>query len=194
MKLLKINMSRSIFLFAFVGLTSFAVMARIIPHLPNAAPLTAIALVGSLYLGRKWAVLLPLSALFVSDLLIGFYDWKIMASVYISFALIGTLTWICRKHQGLAPVSTVVIGSPLLFFLITNAAVWLFSTWYTKDLTGLLYSYELGLPFLRNMIMGDIFYSILLLGIIEGARALLYRSHLVPRRSSSRFLANYLLS
>lgn len=166
-------MSRNTILLAAAGLISFAVVARIVSHIPNAAPLTAIALVGSLYLGKKWAVVLPLGALLVSDLLIGFYDWKIMASVYASFALIGMLMWLCKKHQGFAPASVVMIGSPLLFFFITNAAVWLFSPWYTKDLNGLLYSYELGLPFLRNMAMGDMFYIILFLGVIEGARALL---------------------
>lgn len=175
-------MDRKILISAVIGLIALGVLARIVPHLPNAAPITAIALVGSLYLGKRWSVVLPLVVLFVSDLHLGFYDWRIMASVYASFALIGMLTWLCRTYQNSASTMAVIIGSPLLFFLITNAAVWLFSPWYAKDLSGLLYSYELGLPFLRNMAVGDVFYIILLVGGIESVRALRCKKIKFPTR------------
>lgn len=147
----------------------FAIAVRLFPHAPNMTPITAIAFIGSLYLGRKWAIVLPLLALFLSDLLIGFYDWKIMLSVYGSFALIGFLSFIVTKYRAILPVGFSVIGASLLFFLITNGAVWAFSPWYEKTASGLLYSYELGLPFLRNMLVGDVLYTTALVAIFECA-------------------------
>ena len=57
----------------------------------------------------------------------------------------------------------VIFGS-VSFFLITNTAIWWLTPWYEKSLSGLLYSFELGLPFLRNMLLGDLVYTFTLLG------------------------------
>lgn len=149
----------------------FAIAVRLFPHAPNMTPITAIAFTGSLYLGKKWAIVLPLLALFLSDALIGFYDWEIMLSVYGSFALIGLLSLVAAKYRTVLPVGLSVIGASVLFFLITNGAVWAFSPWYEKSISGLLYSYELGLPFLRNMLIGDLMYTAVLIFAFECAFA-----------------------
>src|SRR3989338_480383 len=59
-----------------------------------------------------------------------------------------------------------LLGS-ILFFLITNWAVWAFGELYTKDLGGLLMSYTMGLPFFRNTLLGDLFYVAVFFGIAE---------------------------
>jgi hypothetical protein len=159
------------YIFVALGLLVFTVVMRLVPHLPNATPVSALAFVGSVYLGRRWAVILPLVALFFSDIFIGFYDWRIMASVYGSFALIGVLSWVLKKRPDISSTVAVAVSSPILFFLVTNFAVWLFSPWYVKELSGLLYSYELGLPFLRSMFLGDFLYVPLFFGVFEASRA-----------------------
>lgn len=152
----------------------FGIAVRLMPHMPNATPITAIAFASSMYLGKRYAIFLPLLALFLSDLFIGFYDWRIMASVYGSFALIGFLALLRRKFSavfgGIFPTFTLVVFSSLLFFFITNGAVWLFSPWYEKSLSGLLYAYELGIPFLRNMFVGDLVYTVFLIMALELVR------------------------
>jgi hypothetical protein len=160
------------YLFLALGLLAFTVIIRLVPHLPNATPVSALALVGGVYLGRRWALALPLIALLLSDLAIGFYDWRIMASVYGSFALIGMLSFVVRKHPGVSTVALATCGAPVLFYCITNFAVWIFSPWYAHDLGGLLNCYELGLPFLRAMFLGDFFYVPLFFGAFEAARFL----------------------
>jgi hypothetical protein len=160
----------TIFLIA-LALILFGVFVRLVPHFPNATPITAIAFVGSMYLGRRWSVMLPLVALLLSDALIGWYDWRIMASVYGSFALIGVVSWICRKYKDAFSITLSLVGAALLFFFVTNTAVWFFSPWYEKSIAGLLYSYELGLPFLRNMFVGDIVYTSALVGVFAFFRA-----------------------
>ncbi len=150
----------------------FGIVVRLLPHAPNMTPITAIAFTGSLYLGRKWAILLPILMLLLSDVLIGFYDWKILFSVYGSFVLIGLLSFVAARYRTLLPVGLSIIGASLIFFLITNGAVWAFSPWYEKSISGLLYSYELGLPFLRNMLVGDVLYTTALVAVFESIRAL----------------------
>ncbi len=171
---------------AAAGLLTLGVVARLWPHWPNATPLTALALVGSLYLGKRFGLGLPLLALFLSDLMIGFYDWRIMTSVYLSFALIGILNWLGHRSRQPLILTLTLIGSSGLFFIITNAAVWLFSSWYEKSWAGLWYAYELGLPFWRNMMLGDILYAVALVGAIEAARYGLQRaSHSASWRTKS---------
>lgn len=155
-----------------LSLLAFCVVARLVPHLPNATPLVAVAFVSSMYLTRYYAVLLPLGALLVSDMMIGLYDWRIMLSVYGSYLLISGISWIGSSRQNSFRTASAVIMSGVLFFFITNAAVWAFSPWYEKSLPGLLYAYELGLPFLRNMVFGDLFYTGVLVSAFELVRIL----------------------
>jgi hypothetical protein len=150
-------------LFSILGLVGVGVLGRLVPHLPNATPITAITVSGSRYVGRVWAVVIPLLAMALSDVVIGFYDWKVLLSVYLSFALIGVATSLLKKDTGIMPTMLFVVGSSLLFFVITNFTVWLSSPWYEKSIPGLLYCYYLGLPFLRNMLVGDLVYSTILL-------------------------------
>lgn len=138
-------------------------------HLPpNFAPITAIALfAGARMEKRSLAVLVPLAAMVASDAIIGFYDARILASVYASFILSGALGMLIRKRVTLWRVSGSAIASSLLFFLITNAAVWLFSGMYPSTLAGLAESYSMGLPFFRFTLLGDLFYTIVIFGIYE---------------------------
>jgi len=143
------------------------VVSRLFVHLPNFVPITAIALGAGVYLGKKWAIILPLTGLFVSDLFIGFYGWPIMLSVYGSFVLIGILSWWLKKNKNVANILAMSLSSSILFFIITNFSVWAFSPWYAKDLGGLLYCFELALPFFRNTMAGDLFYTAVFFAIFE---------------------------
>lgn len=150
-----------------VGLVIFGVGLRLLPHAPNLTPVTALSFVSARYLGRPWAVVLPGVILIISDALIGFYSWKILLSVYGSFALIGLVHMATSKMRSVVVVSAALVTSSVLFFIVTNAAVWAFSPWYEKTLSGLIYSFELGLPFLRNMLLGDFLYTAMLVCVFE---------------------------
>ena len=135
-----------------------AVAARLLPHLPNFAPIAAMALFGGAYLNRKYAIVIPLVAMFLSDIFIGFYSPVVMTSVYGSFVLVGLLGMWLRKRKSPSSVLAAAIGSSILFFLITNFAVWAAGA-YARDLSGLVQSYIMGLPFLKNTLAGDLFYT-----------------------------------
>jgi len=143
-----------------------AVAARLLPHPPNFAPIAAMALFGGAYLNPRYAIIFPLIAMFLSDIFIGFYSPLVMVSVYGSFVLTGALGIWLKKRRNPRNVVLVAVGASLLFFLITNLAVWAAGA-YARDLSGLVQSYIMGLPFLKNTLAGDLFYTISFFGGYE---------------------------
>lgn len=163
-------MSKKIYGFLPFFLILLAIAARFLPHPANATPITAVALFAGVYLNRRFSIILPLAAMFLSDLLIGFYSWPIMASVYLSFALVGVLGWWLAKHQGVVKTIGATLVGSTIFFLVTNWAVWQFSALYPRDFSGLIASYVAAIPFWRNMLLGDLFYVGVIFGCYELAR------------------------
>jgi len=147
-----------------------AVLARLVPHVPNFTPIAAMALFGGAYLNRRYAILVPLAALLLSDLFIGFYSPLVMVSVYGSFVLTGVVGLWLKKRRNPKNVIFAAIGASVLFFLVTNFAVWL-GGWYPKNLAGLLECYTMALPFFRNTILGNLFYT----GVFFGGYELVLR-------------------
>jgi hypothetical protein len=146
---------------------------RLIPHWPNFTPIAAIALFGGAYLERKHlAYLIPLAALFISDLIIGFYDY--MLPIYLSFAITVTLGMLIRHKLNAGRIFGIAIASSVIFFLLTNFAAWVSSPFYTKDFAGLIQAYVAGLAFFNdgsygisfffNEVLGTVFYSLLFFG------------------------------
>ena len=132
----------------------FAVVARLIPHPPNFTPITALALFGATTFRNKWlGLILPLLAMVISDLYLGFYSISIW--VYTSFFLISLLGRYWKRIN----ITNVFISS-LIFFIITNFGVWLGG--YPKTIEGILLCYTMAIPFFVNSIVGDLFFSYLL--------------------------------
>ena len=137
-----------------IGFLLFAVVVRLIPHPPNFTPIAALALFGSTTFRNKWfGLLLPIIAMGISDLYLGFYSISIW--VYSSFFLISLLGLYWKKIK----VKNVFISS-LIFFIITNFGVWLGG--YPKTIEGFLLCYTMAIPFFINSILGDLFFSYLL--------------------------------
>jgi len=147
---------------------------RLVPHWPNFTPIAAIALFGGAYMSKKYlAFIIPLAALFLSDLLLGFHNT--MPAVYISFVITVALGMYMLRNPKILNVLGASVTSTVLFFLITNFAAWLGSPFYPQNFAGLMESYVAGLAFfnngtygisfLMNSLLGDLFYT----GIFFGA-------------------------
>ena len=143
------------------------VSLRFIPHAPNFTPIAAIALFGGVYFSRKTALILPLATLIISDIFIGFYEPKLMFFVYGSFLLSVILGFWLRNHKKWHAIAGTAILSSILFFLITNFAVWAFAPWYAKTFSGVIQCYIMALPFFRNTLFGDLFYTAVFFGVYE---------------------------
>ena len=170
---------KNLLLIIFVSLVILA--ARLIPHVPNFSPLVAVLLFSGVYAGSKKYIALPLVALFISDIFIGFYKWEIMAAVYGSLLLIGAVGILIKKHKNALNILSASLGSALLFFLLTNFTVWYFGSWYSHDLTGLALCYNLAIPFFKNTLISTILYSGLLFGIYEYSRYLIKERKLITK-------------
>ncbi len=155
-----------------------AVLARIIPHVPNFTPIAAMALFGGAYLNRRYAILVPLVAMAFSDIFIGFYSPVVMVSVYASFVLVGIIGLWLKKRKSPGNVVLAAVSASILFFLITNFAVWL-GGWYPRNLVGLVESYTLALPFFRNTLLGNLFYTTAFFGGYELILSLVKKPALV---------------
>lgn len=148
-------------------LIALGIVIRLLPHAPNFSPIGALALVSGIYFSRRFSLFVPVVALFLSDLFIGFYDWRIMTAVYGSFMLTSAIgIWVRANRTAPNLIAGILCGS-LIFFLITNAAVWAFSEMYPLNAKGLIQSYTMAIPFFRNSLLGDAFYSFLFIAIAE---------------------------
>ncbi|MBI2082223.1 MAG: hypothetical protein HYT76_01515 [Deltaproteobacteria bacterium] len=149
-------------LMTLVGLIVAAAASRLLPHPPNFAPIMAIALFGGAYFNRRSSLIIPLGAMFLSDLLIGFHDQ--MALVYLSFVLVVFLGGTLREKRTVGGVAGIAFTSSLLFFVLTNFGVWAIDGLYPRTLSGLMTCYLAALPFFQNQLLGDALYTVTLFG------------------------------
>jgi len=164
-------MSRNKIILSAVLLVAIAAIGRLVPHPWNATPVMAATLVAGVYLNRRAALVVPLAATIVSDLFLGFYEWKVMAAVYAAYALIALGSILLKRWKSAESVIAAAVISSTVFFLTTNAAVWFFTPWYGHSSRGLLSAYLMGLPFYRNAVAGDVCFTALFFGAIELSRA-----------------------
>lgn len=157
--------------FIFVALVVLlAAASRIMPAPftlpPNFTPVLAMGIfAGAVVTSFRTALLMPLVAMLLSDLVIGFHST--MWAVYLCIIASTLLGYVIRNKQNILSVAGVSIGSAVLFFLVTNFAVWLNSTegaGYSKDAAGLAYCYEMALPFFRNTLLSTLVFAGVMFG------------------------------
>ncbi len=155
------NTNRNTFL---ISLILIGIASRFLPHPPNFTAVAAVSLfAGSQMSNKKLAILIPLVILFITDLIIGFHSS--MLAVYFSMTLVvGIGMWV-QKGYTLPRLVSGALGASLLFFIITNAAVWAGSMIYPNNLSGLIASYVAAIPFFWNSLAGDLFFTATIFGI-----------------------------
>ena len=100
----------------------------------------------------------------ISDLIIGFHS--AMFWVYGAFILIGLMAYIFYRPS-FSRVLSLAIISPTIFFLITNFGVWIGSSLYETNLTGLLTAYTFALPFFANSLFASVLFSLSFFSIFK---------------------------
>jgi hypothetical protein len=142
-----------------------AVMMRFLPHPANIAPIAAMALFGGAYLNKKYATVLPLVAMLISDLFLGFH--KTMPFVYGSFLIASVIGMALKDKIKVKTVIGASLLSSIIFYVVTNFGVWLTSGMYEMTFLGLVKCYVLAIPFFRNTLAGDLFYTVMMFGGYE---------------------------
>ncbi len=150
---------------------AIATFIRLLPHPPNFSPIAAMALFGGVYFSKKYALIVPIIALFISDIFLGFHPT--IPFVYASFLITGLIGLWLKNHRDFKSIAVGTLLSSVLFFLITNFGVWLVGNLYQKNITGLIQSYIMAIPFFRYSLIGDLFYT----GIFFGSYQISFHIH-----------------
>lgn len=152
-----------------------AAFTRLMPHPWNFTAIGAMALFGGAYLpSKKQSLIIPLAALFLSDLVLGFH--VTMSFVYVGFIAAVLLGWTMRDERNVIRVGTASLVTSSVFFLISNFGVWATQNMYPQTVQGLIDCYVSAIPFFDNQIYGDLFFSTVLFGAYEVVKKYLPQS------------------
>lgn len=165
---------------SFILLIIIASLYRIMPGRPYGfAPMIAMAIFGGAIIkDKKFAFLLPLLAMFVSDGLYqllyingvgnipGFYDGQVT-----NYILFGGLTvfGFFIKNFNIKRIALASITAPTVYFLISNFLVWasaspLAGLGRPKTFSGLIMCYGDGLPFYPWSVASTFIFSAIFFG------------------------------
>ena len=134
------------------------------------SPFIAIALFsGFVMKERNMSFVLPLLALFISDVIIhllyinnqfdfpGLYagQWK----NYLLLLAITFIGWVLKGRTYLT-IGVAAVAAPTLYFFVSNFLVWRATTEavYAKSFGGLMNCYEAALPFYRNSLIATLLF------------------------------------
>jgi len=149
-----------------------SVISRLIPHIPNMTSVGAMAL----FTGSKYRLITSVFivgvSMICSDFILGFHP--IMWATYGSFFIAVLLGRILKKQNNWKLIGVITLISSFQFFILTNVAVWITGLMYPKTLAGLVQCFVMALPFFRNSLLGDLFYTTIFFGAFEIVAKLRY--------------------
>ena len=172
----------------FLLLLVVSVLWRFIPNMPyGLAPQVSMALIGGAVIrDKKWAFVLPVLSLFISDLIfhilhitgfttkLGFYDGQ--WGIYLAFVLVTCFGFLMKRVNTLNVVLYSIAAS-VFFFIVTNFITWQVYQGFARPHTfeGLMLCYGDGITFYRdfglikgfegNFILGDVTWAFILFGL-----------------------------
>lgn len=170
------NTRNTVLILMIIGAIAMRFVTFEFQQLSNFTPVGAVALFAGTYFTDKWkSFLLPLLVLFVSNIGINYlytgqvtlFSWFDLVT-YSCFALTVFIGTFIKKVNVLNVLAGSVL-SAVLFWLITDMP-FLYGNFYTHDMSGYITSLTNALPFLRNMIMSDAIFGLLLYGGFELAK------------------------
>lgn len=185
MSLQKINARTSLLVLCIflVGFLRLFTEARMLTPLINFTPIGAMALFGGTYFrSRTKSFLFPLLALLISDVLLMQLFYPGLRSgllysgwvwTYASFAL---MVFIGRavKKVNVKNILIASLSAALVHWIVTDYGVWLAGGLdmatgkeLQKNLHGLVQCYVQALPYLKNMLVGNILFSAIMFGGFE---------------------------
>jgi hypothetical protein len=152
--------------------------------LPNFSPMAALCLCGAAFLPRRLAIVVPLVALFGTDVVLNAYFREPLFTIEylgktVAFAALVAFGWRLRKNPRPSVILPAVLGGSFFFYVVTNTTSWLTLTEpsYAKTAAGWLQAMTTGLPgfpptwvFYRNTLAGDMLFAALFLACMHWSR------------------------
>jgi hypothetical protein len=175
-------------LLVVVGILFSLISSRIPVAIPNISPLMAIAFIGAMYLPRRWGWTIGPVVMLIANLAYlktnyqvygSMLSWALVGSLAV-YALAGGLGALIAPHKSLGKIIAGSLGCSLLFYVVSNTFSWLtyltpqFPAGYAPTAAGWWQANTIGIAgyvptwyFLRNAMVGDLFFAIVLLLILD---------------------------
>ncbi len=150
-----------------ISLICILALYRILPHPDNFTPVGSLALFGGYIWGRssRWAYVIPLVALFISDLILGLHTtmFFVYAAVVMG-VLVGSLL---QKRISVLLIGATSLVNSIVFFVVSNFGVWAAQNMYPKTASGLGECFIAALPFFRQTLTSDLIFTLAVFGIFS---------------------------
>ncbi len=127
----------------------------------NLAPMGALSLYAGARVPKRFAWIVPLAAMVISDILLdgnrsrAWFE-PIRISIYGTYMATAFLGLLANRKNGKLWLPVLSLGGSTLFFLTTNFAVWADGRMYPLSFTGLVACYYAGLPYYARTVIGDL--------------------------------------
>ncbi|GAB4249442.1 MAG: hypothetical protein OHK005_16220 [Candidatus Methylacidiphilales bacterium] len=172
----------------------FRVIAGTQEGVMNFAPVMALAFCGGIYLRGVYRWLIPLGALFMSDLILNYHHgvgWiePFMVATYACYAVAVAVGMWIGDRKSFGSILGGVFGNALLFYLVTNTVAWWANPGYVKTLAGWVQALTVGIPglpptylFFRNSLLSDLVFTVGFVLCMELSARMSGRPSLFPRQ------------
>ena len=149
-------MNNKFFYLLFFGV--ILALSRIIPHPPNFTPILASAIMAPMLIkDRLFGAAIPILAMFISDVIIGFYSYQ-----FVIYSSILVISLVSPMHKNYTRLGIMAVGGSVWFFIATNFAEWIIWDYYPKTIEGLLTCYTVAIPFFKNTLISTCLFTGLL--------------------------------
>ena len=155
---------------AIIATVVAGIATRLFPETLNLTAVGAVCLFSGVYIKRRsLAILLPLAAYFVSDLIVNAryadeFRWSFSLDVYLLFGLTVLLGAAIRERATVLRVGSMATLSAALFYVISNFIVWMSGQLYPVTAAGMAECYIAAIPFAWSMLLGNLLYSAVIFG------------------------------
>jgi hypothetical protein len=151
-----------------------AAVSRVVLYPHNFSPVIGMAIfAGAVLVDKKLAFVLPIAAMLLSDIMFevfniapGFWGWGQLVG-YGILALITMFSFTMKKINVQNVLGYSIISS-LVFFFLSNSATFIFDNpiyhLYPQTGSGYYACLVAGIPFLKNGLVADLTFSVLLFG------------------------------
>ena len=152
--------NKNIFLCSIIFLGFFL---RLYTLIPNFTPVFSMCMFsGMMFKKSKKMFLVPLLAMFVTDMILGFHNTIFF--VYFALLIVIYIGYLNTSKSSLKVVIPSSFVSNIAFFVITNFGVWLMQIgFYEKSLPGLIACYVAAIPFFKNALLSNLLFTPILL-------------------------------
>jgi len=140
-----------------------AVAVRFLPH-PMAFTPVGAALLFFGARGPRRHTWLPLALLAASDVILTtlVYRYPFTWDHFVTWAWYAGMLWLgttLRRNSGAVRIMGSALAGSIVFFLVSNFAVWAAWEMYPRSFAGLMTCYDAGLPFFRRAVEGDLLFT-----------------------------------